>query len=97
MAGPLEDLRQAIEDLPPNLAGEILDYVVFLRTRHGLPNAPNAEDRAWLNADLSRLGEIEPYDWGPGGEPVGKPIVWNDAAQAFMIVGGRGGTSDATS
>lgn len=24
------------------------------------------DDRAWLDADLSRLGEIEPYEWGEG-------------------------------
>jgi hypothetical protein len=33
------------------------------------------EDKDWLNADLSRLGEYEPYDWEPGelekGEPLG--------------------------
>ena len=34
--------------------------------------APNLEDVAWLEADLSRLEEIEPYDWGPHGVPKGK-------------------------
>jgi len=32
------------------------------------------EDRAWLDTDLSRLGEIEPYDWGPDGPPPGRPL-----------------------
>ncbi len=32
------------------------------------------EDRAWLETDLSRLGEIEPYDWGPQGVPKEQPI-----------------------
>lgn len=39
-----------------------------------LANEMDAETRAWLDSDLSRLGEYEPYDWGAGGEPVGEPI-----------------------
>jgi hypothetical protein len=35
------------------------------------------EDHAWMGADLSRMAEIEPYDWGPGGEPVGLSVRWN--------------------
>ncbi len=41
------------------------------------PAAPAmpAETQTWLDADLSRLGEVEPYDWGDAdpttlGEPV---------------------------
>jgi hypothetical protein len=33
-----------------------------------------AEDRAWLDADLSRLGDYEQYDWGPQGVPKGQPM-----------------------
>jgi predicted transcriptional regulator len=36
--------------------------------------APTAEDLAWLEADLSRLGEFEAYDWGPNGVPEGRPV-----------------------
>ena len=33
------------------------------------------DDRAWLDADLSRLGEIEPYDWGDEDpETLGEPL-----------------------
>lgn len=39
---------------------------------HG--NRPLPEDRVWLEADGSGLGEVEPYDWGPLGIPKGKPI-----------------------
>lgn len=35
---------------------------------------PTAEDHAWLDTDLSRLGEFEPYDWGPDGPPRGRPL-----------------------
>ena len=33
------------------------------------------DDRAWLDADLSRLGEYEPYDWGDADpETLGEPL-----------------------
>jgi hypothetical protein len=32
------------------------------------------EDRAWMDSDLSRLGEYEPYDWGQEGPPAGLPV-----------------------
>ena len=34
-----------------------------------------AQTRAWHDADLSRLGEIEPYDWGDDDpETIGEPL-----------------------
>jgi hypothetical protein len=36
------------------------------------------EDLDWLNADLSRLGEYEPYDWGSQGPPDAKPVQFDD-------------------
>jgi hypothetical protein len=33
------------------------------------------EDEEWLNADLSRLGEYEPYDWEPGELEEGEPFI----------------------
>jgi len=35
---------------------------------------PDVQDRAWLEADLSRLGDFEPFQWGPGGPPQGRPV-----------------------
>lgn len=32
------------------------------------------EDRAWMESDLSRLGEVEPYEWGEGELEEGKPV-----------------------
>ena len=32
------------------------------------------DDRAWLDADLSRLGEYEPYDWGEGEADEGETL-----------------------
>ncbi len=46
------------------------------------------ETRAWMDADLSRLGEHEPYDWGPDGPPKGKPIRYEPGV-GFVVVGGK--------
>lgn len=35
---------------------------------------PTPEDRNWLESDLSRLGEFEPFDWGPQGPPQGQRV-----------------------
>ena len=35
-----------------------------------------AEDRAWLDADLSDLSLHEPYDWGANGPPPVKPVKY---------------------
>jgi len=60
--------------------GEAVDE--FLRGRPGASGgpgeaAPEKEDvgsSMWLETDLSRLGEIEPYDWAPGEIEQGKPL-----------------------
>jgi hypothetical protein len=42
-------------------------------------------EKAWLDSDLSRLGEYEPYDWGDTDpESVGKPISYV-AGQGFTV------------
>lgn len=89
-----ERLMKLAASLPEEVAGEILDFAEFLRARRGgdqpaIDAAATAEDGAWLDADLSRLSELEPYDWGPDGPPKGKPITWDDERQVFVIVGGR--------
>jgi hypothetical protein len=37
------------------------------------------EDRDWLNADLSRLEDYEPYDWEPGELEEGEPFIVGEA------------------
>ena len=41
-----------------------------------VPEEMTQEDKDWLNADLSRLGEYEPYDFGDV-DPytLGKPVI----------------------
>jgi len=35
----------------------------------------DTETAAWLAGDLSRLGEVEPYDWQPGELDEGELLV----------------------
>lgn len=91
---------ERLADLLPSLlavltdeeAGEILSFAEFIAAKHNRRHRPPAldpESQAWMDADLSRMSEIEPYDWGPDGPPKGKPIVWNAESGRFVIVGGR--------
>lgn len=82
-----EHLHHLIDELPEALTGAVLDFVAFVRMRHGLAVTPTPEDRAWLESDLSRMGEVEPYDWGPGGEPAGRPVRWDAARGEFVDAG----------
>ncbi len=52
-------------------------------------NGISSEDRAWLGSDLSRLGEIEPYNWG-GVDPsqLGVPVRHLPNG-AFVVKAGR--------
>ena len=84
MPGPLDDLRHAIEGLPPNLAGEVLDFVDFVRAKHGLGAAPLAEDRLWLDADLSRIGELEPED--DIDPSAGQLVRWDAERGEFVVL-----------
>ena len=35
---------------------------------------------------MSRLGDFEPYDWGPDGPPEGDLIFWDEASGQFMVL-----------
>jgi hypothetical protein len=36
----------------------------------------DAESKAWMDSDLSRLGEVDPYDWGDiDPDSLGAPVV----------------------
>jgi hypothetical protein len=45
----------------------------------------DGESRSWLDAELTPA--LEPEDWS--GVPKGKPVVWDDTQQAFVVVGGK--------
>lgn len=66
-----ERLHQLVDQLPETATVEAERFLESLAAgEEGL----TAEDRAWLDSDLSHLGEYEPYDWGPEGPPAMKPI-----------------------
>ena len=45
---------------------------------------PDAESRAWLDADLSKA--LPPYEWGKEGIPEGKLIQY-DPKKGFVVTG----------
>jgi DNA-binding XRE family transcriptional regulator len=72
-AGPsleaLDHILTALRELTGEALqpGDLLEYIPP-------PEPMTPEDRAWLETDLSRLSDFEPYDWGPEGPPAGQPI-----------------------
>jgi hypothetical protein len=77
-------LLEKINRLPDHLIEQVLTFVEFLLWQQNparplVPhpdNAPNAEDQAWLDSDLSNLGAHEPYEWAEGELEQGKPIKY---------------------
>ena len=63
-----EQLHQLVDQLPEGAADEASRLLEALR------DGRTPEDEVWMDTDLSRLGEFEPYEWGPEGPPEGRPI-----------------------
>jgi hypothetical protein len=82
-----ERLHQLVDDLPDTAAQEAERYLSALT--EGAAEGVTAVDPAWLDADLSRREELEPYDWGSEGPPKVKPVRYS--ASAGFVVEGRGG------
>jgi hypothetical protein len=92
MGTPEIDLNALAAGLDPAQVHEVADFIGYLRAKRERAAAqaePTAEDRAWMDADLSRLGEFEPFDWGEEGPPKGRPVIWDPAAGAFIVEGGK--------
>lgn len=69
-----EHLHQLVDQLPDSkteAAGQLLEV---LAAGDDFEEGMTAEDRAWLESDLSDEGALEPYDWGPAGPPRGNPV-----------------------
>ena len=47
------------------------------------------EDRAWMDGDLSRLGEFEPYEWEEGELEEGDPVGYEPGVSP-VVKGERG-------
>ena len=72
------DALRALTGEPVGLT-DVLEYRV--------PTPPPAEDeRAWLDADVSRLGEIDPYEWGEGEADEGETLRFVPG-QGLVVVG----------
>ena len=76
-------LHQLIDGLPETAVAEADRYLESLASQGGTYEL-TAEDQAWMDSDLSRLGEYEPYDWGPEGPPAGRPIRYQPGV-GFVI------------
>jgi hypothetical protein len=86
MGTPNDDLHRLADELPAELAGEVVDFAERLRVRRGLPPEMTEEDRAWLDAEPALRDE--PYDWGPEGPPPTRPVRYVPGV-GFVIEGGR--------
>lgn len=71
-----ERLHQLIDLLPdnevPRIGLMLEEACASVEDEHGM----TAEDRAWLDADLSDLSSYGPFDWGEAGPPRGKPVKY---------------------
>ena len=75
-----------LSDLSDNERAEVIDMVERLRGRKDATAAAMAaHDSAWLESDGSGLDELEPYDWGPAGPPVGTPVRWDASRGEFVL------------
>lgn len=63
---------------PIRMEDSIEDVNASFRTKE--PEAEHSLDKEaqlWLDADLSGMGELEPYDWGDvDPDTIGEPIDW---------------------
>jgi hypothetical protein len=65
--GKILDALQRLTNGTVNVS-DLLEYV---------PEPLDQETKAWLESDLSRLGEYEPYDWGDDDpETLGSPVEY---------------------
>ena len=86
---------QKLDYLPENALKQVLDFVEFLNWRKTANSELNStlvaenlnekENIAWLETDLSNLGEYEPYEWQPGEIEQGLPIEI-DEVQAGSVL-----------
>ncbi len=54
--------------------GEWVEEVIERALREEADGMATQEDRAWMESDLSRLGEVEPYEWQEGEMEEERPL-----------------------
>lgn len=74
-----DELRRLVDALPEEETRAVKRFLEFVLSR------AKAEGEAWLEADL---GEVPPYDWGPGGPPAGKPVRYEPGV-GLVVEGGK--------
>lgn len=78
-----EELIKAVEMLPNEKIGEVIDFIEYIKKRY--EKEIYEEDRTWLDADLDKLPE---YDWGQNGPPEGKPVKYIPGI-GLIVIGGK--------
>jgi hypothetical protein len=65
-----------LDYLPDNALKQVSDFIDFLTWRKTAnnENLDREQDLAWLETDLSNLGEYEPYEWEAGELEQGLPV-----------------------
>jgi hypothetical protein len=65
-----------LEELPENTLQQVSDFIDFLTWRKTTDDEilKREEDIAWLETDLSDLGEYESYEWEAGELKQGLPV-----------------------
>lgn len=79
-----DTLEQIIPALT-RLTGQIISPNDLLELVEEPVQVMDSESDAWLNTDLSRLGEFEPFDWGESGAPQGQPIIVDRRTKRVMV------------
>ena len=56
---------------------QLLVHSEVVNQRAEIKESLDLETQVWMNSDLSRMDELEPYDWGESDpETIGEPIDW---------------------
>lgn len=56
---PLSDIQSELDALPPHLRTEVLDFMRFVKQRHGLPEAPTSVASASDTGDSAFFQALE--------------------------------------
>ena len=78
-----EKLAQVVQGFSEEMVAEIIDFAEYLELK--AERALDRETKNWLDADLSRLSEIEPYDWAGTDPLAGEPIYWDETEQELKV------------
>lgn len=81
-----DELHRLVDQLPDGeldrIARVLREVCADVEDASGM----TAEDRAWLESDLSNLAAYEPYDWGENGPPAGKPVLYEPGRGPVVIL-----------